>query len=506
MKTRSIVSAIVAAALSVVLCVGLLVGTTVAWFTDTVSSTGNSITAGALAVELNDGSSEALFTSDTVWAPGTSQRRSVRVENVGSVALRYSIAARNIVTSGDADLSSALNVYKTATGAEVAEGTLLGTLADLAGNAYGNDGTLAVGASETFDIVIEMPGTVGDEYQNCGVTFDLCVTATQTDASIITSADELDTALGQASEGDTVVVSDVTYTQALTIDKAITLAGYNFTVEAPVSVTADNAVIENVTVSVSGTTRAASGAALTVNAAGVTLEGVVVDAGAGIQPVSVTSTEGFTMQGCTIGGNLSGTNAFVALNVNGAAVIEDNVLDGKADAESGISYNALEFCVSNTAYSVGDGTVISGNTIRNFSNNGINIYCIQDGAVISVEGNVFENVSNAMRLSNVSNNAKTATFNIANNRHNESNALEPNVGYAGFVFFQNFGSAEDPQLFTGFTLNFSGNTADGAALQNNSWYTAANDRAFYVYENAYADANGGALNPDTENLPTVSMN
>lgn len=60
MKTRSIVSAIVAAALSVVLCVGLLVGTTVAWFTDTVSSTGNSITAGALAVELNDGSSEAF--------------------------------------------------------------------------------------------------------------------------------------------------------------------------------------------------------------------------------------------------------------------------------------------------------------------------------------------------------------------------------------------------------------------------------------------------------------
>ena len=43
-------------------------------------------------------------------------------------------------------------------------------------------------------------------------------------------------------------------------------------------------------------------------------------------------------------------------------------------------------------------------------------------------------------------------------------------------------------------------------MQNNSWYTAANDRAFYVYENAYADANGGKLNPDTENLPTVSMN
>lgn len=323
------------------------------------------------------------------------------------------------------------------------------------------------------------------------------MTATQTDASIITSADELDTALGQASEGDTVVVSDVTYTQELTIDKAITLAGYNFTVEAPVSVTADNAVIENVTVSVSGTTRAASGVALSVNAAGVTLEGVVVDAGAGIQPVSVTSTEGFTMQGCTIGGNLSGTNAFVALNVNGAAVIEDNVLDGKADAESGISYNALEFCVSNTAYSVGDGTVISGNTVRNFSNNGINIYCIQDGAVISVEGNVFENVSNAMRLSNVNNNAKTATFNIANNRHNESNALEPNVGYAGFVFFQNFGSAEDPQLFTGFTLNFSGNTADGAALTDTEESVAT--RAYYVYQ----DVGGLTF---TENQPIVNMN
>lgn len=153
---------------------------------------------------------------------------------------------------------------------------------------------------------------------------------------------------------------------------------------------------------------------------------------------------------------------------------------------------------------MGDGTVISGNTIRNFSNNGINIYCIQDGAVISVEGNVFENVSNAMRLSNVNNNAKTATFNIANNRHNESNAAD--TVWAGFVMLQDFGSEQEPQLFTGFTLNFSGNTADGAVLQNNSWYTAANDRAFYVYENAYADANGGKLNPDTENLPTVSMN
>ena len=109
-----------------------------------------------------------------------------------------------------------------------------------------------------------------------------------------------------------------------------------------------------------------------------------------------------------------------------------------------------------------------------------------------------------MRLSNVNNNAKTATFNIANNRHNESNAAD--TVWAGFVMLQDFGSEQEPQLFTGFTLNFSGNTADGAALQNNSWYTAANDRAFYVYENAYADANGGKLNPDTENLPTVSMN
>ena len=146
---------------------------------------------------------------------------------------------------------------------------------------------------------------------------------------------------------------------------------------------------------------------------------------------------------------------------------------------------------------MGDGTVISGNTIRNFSNNGINIYCIQDGAVISVEGNVFENVSNAMRISNVSNNAKTATFNIANNRHNESNALEPNVGYAGFVFFQNFGSAEDPQLFTGFTLNFSGNTADGAALTDTEESVAT--RAYYVYQ----DVGGLTF---TENQPIVNMN
>ena len=50
MKGKGIKSAIAASALSAVLCAGMLAGTTFAWFTDTVSSSGNRIMAGNLDI------------------------------------------------------------------------------------------------------------------------------------------------------------------------------------------------------------------------------------------------------------------------------------------------------------------------------------------------------------------------------------------------------------------------------------------------------------------------
>lgn len=178
MKRKGIGGAIAASALSAVLCVGMLAGTTFAWFTDSASSAGNSITAGTLSVELNDGSSAALFTSDTVWQPGTSEKKTVKVENTGSLALRYRLSAVIRETAGESDLSEALCVYAAEPGSE--ERNYLGKLSTLAAeDIFDDENLLESGASRTFDLIVELPAEAGNEYQGCGVTFDLRVSAIQ---------------------------------------------------------------------------------------------------------------------------------------------------------------------------------------------------------------------------------------------------------------------------------------------------------------------------------------
>lgn len=178
MKTKSIVGSIVAAVLSLALCVGMLVGTTFAWFSDSVSSTGNRIAAGTLSVELNDGSTEALFASDAEWQPGTSERKTVKIENTGSLALRYRISAVIREMTGENDLSEGLSVYAAEVGGE--ERTYLGKLATLAAeNIFDDDNLLEGGDSRTFDLIIELPAEAGNEYQGCGIAFDLQISAIQ---------------------------------------------------------------------------------------------------------------------------------------------------------------------------------------------------------------------------------------------------------------------------------------------------------------------------------------
>lgn len=91
-------NSIIACSATLLLCVGLLVGTTFAWFTDSVSNTGNVISAGNLAVqwEYRDAASDneedyqpvpsdtALF-DEAQWTPGVSQSYDFRVTNVGSL-------------------------------------------------------------------------------------------------------------------------------------------------------------------------------------------------------------------------------------------------------------------------------------------------------------------------------------------------------------------------------------------------------------------------------------
>ena len=118
MKKNQTRRALLMSALSLLLCVSMLVGTTFAWFTDSVTSGRNTIVAGNLDVVLEywDGdsyeevkSTTKLFDDAALWEPGYTEVAYLKVSNAGSLALKYHLA---------------VNVYsetlgKTKTGADI---------------------------------------------------------------------------------------------------------------------------------------------------------------------------------------------------------------------------------------------------------------------------------------------------------------------------------------------------------------------------------------------------
>jgi len=87
--------------ISLILCLSMLVGTTFAWFSDSVSSRTNMIAAGSLNVELEyqdaDGSwktvdeSTEVLDKTALWEPGYTEVVYLRIANAGSLALKYAL-------------------------------------------------------------------------------------------------------------------------------------------------------------------------------------------------------------------------------------------------------------------------------------------------------------------------------------------------------------------------------------------------------------------------------
>ena len=100
-KKYSTKKALLASALSLLLCVSMLVGTTFAWFTDSVTSANNIIMAGNLDVELEYSTDMVnwtavnantnVFKEGALWEPGYTEVVYLRVSNVGSLAMKYKL-------------------------------------------------------------------------------------------------------------------------------------------------------------------------------------------------------------------------------------------------------------------------------------------------------------------------------------------------------------------------------------------------------------------------------
>ena len=201
--------ALLASVLSLVICAAMLVGTTFAWFTDSVTSGRNTIVAGNLDVELEyatvddtgalndwksvDGATD-LF-ADGLWEPGYAQVVYLRVSNLGTLALKYQFSL-NITSetpgtnvSGEQFLLSDYLQYGVVNGRDTAFATRADAIAAVQNPApldtYTKAGNLEAGANpEYVALVVYMPETVGNEANYRGnaiptIALGLNLTATQ---------------------------------------------------------------------------------------------------------------------------------------------------------------------------------------------------------------------------------------------------------------------------------------------------------------------------------------
>ena len=186
--------ALVASVISLVLCFTMLIGTTFAWFTDSVKSGKNKIVAGNLDVELeyakfDNGKfdrwesvegAEDIFDPNALWEPGHTEVAYLKVSNLGTLALKYQlnvnvyseVAGTNV--DGKIFYLSDYLVFKVVDIAEAEVGTYTrDTAIAAAGTEMGlkayNGETTSLDAKDGANdedyvaLIIYMPTTVGNE-------------------------------------------------------------------------------------------------------------------------------------------------------------------------------------------------------------------------------------------------------------------------------------------------------------------------------------------------------
>ena len=177
--------------MALVMCLVMLVGTTFAWFTDSVTSGVNTIKSGNLDVKLTyvKGTETGEVTKDThlfndaaLWEPGHVEYVVLTASNEGSLALKYKLAVNvfgetgSVNMLGDAfQLSSYLKyavIDGDATEGDFDRDTLIGKaepIATVLGNYTSEEtalypaGTEGQISSKTVTLVVWMPTTVGNE-------------------------------------------------------------------------------------------------------------------------------------------------------------------------------------------------------------------------------------------------------------------------------------------------------------------------------------------------------
>ena len=96
-------SKLLALALVLLISVGTLAGSTIAWFTDSVTSTGNKIESGTLKIDLelkegdqwislkDEANKDKAIFENSLWEPGYTELEQLKISNKGTLALEYTL-------------------------------------------------------------------------------------------------------------------------------------------------------------------------------------------------------------------------------------------------------------------------------------------------------------------------------------------------------------------------------------------------------------------------------
>ena len=292
-----------ASGLSLLVCFALLLGTTFAWFTDSVTNKGNVITAGNLSIDAyaydlgNDGAGPFTidgvnngqpFTfekdgqnlqaqncpaiiNETTWEPGISNAKLLTVTNSGDLATKVKLEFD--VT--DEGLMNALWFDFIQVDQNVVTGQFVRRpMSELTTLAEQTEVSLNAGQSVSFILVYGMDEDAGNEYQGKTFSADVSILATQNtveqdgfgnnnyDSDAVykqvtvelpddggdsaANGEALQNTIDTAEEGSTVYVPTGTYSSKISVDKPMTIVGNGAVLTENIFVSSDGVTLQNI--------------------------------------------------------------------------------------------------------------------------------------------------------------------------------------------------------------------------------------------------------------------
>ena len=403
-KKKSTKKALLASVLALTLSSSMLVGTTFAWFTDSVTSSGNKIVAGTLKVDLElldkngswnsiKESKAPIFNYDN-WEPGYTDVKVLKVENEGTLALKWK--AKFVSDEELSALANVIDVYvnpsesaltyptdRTVIGADYKyAGTVAEFVNKIEQTTYGTlkaDGE--TGDEAYLGIALKMQESAGNEYQGMSLgDFDIQIVATQLayegdsfgtdydkDADYdgeISNATSLEAAF--ANGGTYKVVADITVEDTMTVP-----AGANVVLDLNgKTISGDIAKADGPIVKNNGT--------LVIN--GGTISSTATNGGSAIVNYGTLTVNDTVLNGAPIqdGGWPSyGLNNYGMLTINGAEI--NTYHGGVATGADGVTV------INDADIDVGQGTETNQTSWA--------IYAFENGEV-TVNGGTFANTKN----------------------------------------------------------------------------------------------------------------